>query len=142
MRILLAAEVPPTSSETSIIESVLDFYSEDPWVLVVSTLLGLLAVGTLLIFAIKGIIDAGRLLPPPVSVSLVLGIVALATLVVAALRPASAEIVTIAGTAVGALAATVTIAWNGYYGDNSEILQQVEKLIQYKLEHPEKEDED
>ena len=142
MRILLAAEVPPTSSETSIIESVLDFYSEDPWVLVVSTLLGLLAVGTLLVFAIRGIIDAGRLLPPPVSVSLVLGIVALATLVVAALRPASAEIVTIAGTAVGALAATVTIAWNGYYGDNSEILEQIEKLIQYKQEHPEKEDED
>ncbi len=106
-----STEKEPSSDLFRLLDSLIETFDTSPYLLAFIAAATVVGTSVIVYFSVIGILRAGKTLPPEVAVTMVLGIVTIITLVAVAIRPNDSDMVALGGAAVGALAATTTLAW-------------------------------
>jgi hypothetical protein len=93
------------------LQDLLDFYEQEPWVLLLTTLMTAVVAGGFLVVVVRAITKAGTLQPPRTVLSLLVALVALIAILGVIIRPEVDSLAVAAGTAIGGLAGALATAF-------------------------------
>jgi hypothetical protein len=98
-------------SLSTFLQDLLDFYEQEPWVLLLTTLMTAVVAGGFLVVVVRAITKAGTLQPPRTVLSLLVALVALISILGVIIRPEVDSLAVAAGTAIGGLAGALATAF-------------------------------
>lgn len=121
-----------TDSAERIINNIIDFYEQEPALVIISGLITAAGVGFILSGVIYAISKAGHFQPPRVVLSVITGLVAMLAIIAVIVRPGVEALGVAVGTAIGGLVGALGTAYSdaskskGDTGEPPEPPEQVE----------------